>query len=82
MKKLPLLLVSLLVMSSSAYAGSPAERERLSQDTTGVHHARQEIRQDIREDKKDIRADKKDLRKDKHELRKERRQHRKEHPKK
>ncbi len=82
MKKLPLLLVSLIAISSSAYAGSPAERERISRDTTGIHQARKEIRQEIREDKKEIHADKKELRKDKRELRKERRQHRKEHPKK
>ncbi len=36
MKKLPLLLVSMLVMSSAAFAATPAERQRLSNDGIGM----------------------------------------------
>jgi len=36
MKKLPLLLVSMLVMSSAAFAATPVERQRLSADGIGM----------------------------------------------
>ncbi len=36
MKKLPLLLVSMLVMSSAAFAETPSERQRLSTDGIGM----------------------------------------------
>ena len=74
MRKLPLLLATLLVVSSSAYAKTPAEREQIMHDSVGMHHhVNRELRQEIRADKKELRGDRKEMRRDKRELRKDKR---------
>jgi hypothetical protein len=69
MKNFTLLLTSLLIISSSAYARTPAEREAVELDTVGVHHARQELRQVIHENKKEIIAERREMHSDRYELR-------------
>ena len=86
MQKLPLLLASLLVMSSAVYARSPAERKQLLQETKEIHQYGQESRsnlydhnqtlkntykEDTKEERKEMHLDMKTCPHDKREMHKE-----------
>jgi|GEM_PF-4367594 len=75
MKKISLILASLLMASSAAHAATPVERESISCDSHHIRALHHELRQDIRENRQDIREAHKEIRKDKRTLRKARKHH-------
>ncbi|MEQ1706664.1 MAG: hypothetical protein ABL867_11935 [Rickettsiales bacterium] len=75
MKKVSLILASLLIISSSAYARTPEERGSAAADSHHIRALHHELRQEIRENRQDIRESHKEIRKDKRTLRKARKHH-------
>ncbi len=73
MKKLPVLLISMLAMSSAALAETPVERNRLSADGVGALRATTVA--------SEVRADKNAVQNDKMDMHKEKRMHHKKHAK-